>query len=219
MAAPARKKSRKRKITAEDLYNFRIATSVAISPDESRIAYTVERMDKKDQKYYTNIFVHDLTDGETRQFTHGKQVDGTPVWSPDGNTLAFISTRDKKTGIYLMPADGGAERQLLEIDGEICNMQWTPDQCHLVFGLRYRDSHFIKDEKKKKEPPVYRHVTRFFYRLDGMGFLPKDKFQVYALDVETAKLRKITSGKRDNHSPAVSPDGKWIAYVSNRSKD
>jgi dipeptidyl aminopeptidase/acylaminoacyl peptidase len=213
------KKIRPRKITPQDLFKLRIITGLAMSPDEKRVAYGVERMDPKANKYFKNISVLDIASRESRQFTHGDHNDGQPVWSPDGSQMAFVSTREKKTGIYLMPSSGGAEKRLLEIEGSLASLQWTPDGRHLVFALRYSDAHFIKDEKKKEEPPVFRHITRLFYRLDGEGFLPKDKFQIYALEVATAELRQITRGKRDNVSPRVSPDGKWVVYTSNRAKD
>ena len=219
MKKVTRKVSRKPGISGEDLFRLRIPTSVSINPAESTVAYTVERMDKKENKYFSNIFMCDLATGEKRQFTHGNQNDKAAIWSHDGRQIAFISTRDKKTGIYLMPSSGGAEKQIVELDGAISDLQWTPDGKSLLFSLRYNDSHYIKDEKKKKEPPVYRHVTRIFFRLDGLGYLPNDTFQVYALNVADSKLRKITTGKRDNLSPCISPDGRSVTYVSNRQKD
>jgi len=219
MSAVTRKKKRRTKLSPKDLFRLRIATGLEISPDEKQVAYCVERMDQKQNKYFTNIFMLDIDSGESRQFTHGDHVDSQPVWSHDGEQLAFVSTREKKTGIYLMPVSGGAEKQLLEIEGNISSLQWSPDDRSLVFGLQYRDSHFIKDEKKKKDAPVYRHITRLWFRLDGTGYLPQDKVQVYALEIASAELRKITRGQRDNHSPHLSPNGKWITYVSNRAKD
>jgi dipeptidyl aminopeptidase/acylaminoacyl peptidase len=210
---------KKRGIMAEDLFRLRIPTSLALSPDEKKIAYTVERMDKKENKYFSNLFVYDIAARQERQFTHGNNHDSQPVWSPDGDRIAFLSKRDKKLGIYLIPAAGGAEKQVIELDGSVQNLQWTPNEKHLVFSLRYNDSHYIKDEKKKKEPPVYRHITRLWFRLDGEGYLPKDTFQVYSLEIESSKLRPITKGKRDNVYPCISPNGQWIAYVSNRAKD
>ena len=219
MKKTTRKTVKKKAITAEDLYRLRIPISVAISPDENFIAYPVERMDKKENKYFSNIFIYDINRNEEYQFTHGNQNDNQPVWSHDGHQMAFVSTRDKKTGIYIMPSRGGAEKKIIELDGAISNLQWTPDNKSLVFCLRYNDSHFIKDEKKKKEPPVFRHITRLFFRLDGLGYLPQDKFQVYALEIATAKLRKITSGKRDNIEASLSRDGRWVTFVSNRHPD
>ena len=219
MAKTNRARKRPRGIDADDLYRLRILTGAAISPDEQQVAFTVERMDKDERKYFQNIFIVDIPSGQQRQFTHGNQHDHQPVWSPKGDRIAFVSVRDKKTGVYLMPTTGGAEKRVIEIEGSIANLQWTPDAKALVFALRYNDSHYIKDEKKKKEQPTYRHITRLFYRLDAAGYLPNDRFQVYALDIETAGLRQITKGKRDNSAPAISPDGKLIAFVSNRSRD
>ena len=219
MKASRKRASRKAMISAEDLYKLRVPTSVSMSPDEDLVAYTVERMDEKAKKYFTNIHVYDLNSGESYQYTRGDHVDGKPVFSADGSQIAFTSSRNKKNGIYVMPVGGGSEEQLLEVDGAVGSLQWTPDGKELVFGLRYNDSHFIEDEKKKKEQPVFRHVTRLFFRLDAEGYLPKDTFQVYALNVETKVLRQITKGKRDNEMPNVSPDGKWVVYTSNRAKD
>lgn len=211
--------SHRRAITADDLFTLKIATSVSLSPDERKVGYTVEQIDYENNKYYTNIYMQDIVGGRTTQFTHGQYADGRPIWSPDGSQIAFVSTRDKKSGIYVIPAEGGAEKKVFEAEALIGEPIWHPDGKHLVMALRYRDAHFIKDEKKKQEPPVYRHITRLFYRLDGLGFLPQDPWQVYALNIKTGLLRKITSGKRDNYSPTLSPDGKLVAYVSNRAKD
>jgi dipeptidyl aminopeptidase/acylaminoacyl peptidase len=219
MPKRAPKIRKKRGISAEDLFKLRIPTSLALSPDEKKIAYTVERMDKKENKYSANLFVYDIAARQERQFTHGDNHDSQPVWSPDGNRIAFLSKRDKKLGFYLIPAAGGAEKQVVELDGSVQSLQWAPDGKYLVFSLRYNDSHYVKDEKKKKEPPVYRHITRLWYRLDGEGYLPKDRFQVYSLEIENGKLRQITKGKRDNVYPCVSPNGQWITYTSNRSAD
>ncbi len=211
-------KSARRPIKDTDLLRLSALTSVSLSPDETKVAWTAERIDEKENKYYSNIWIKDLRNGSTRRFTHGNWSDGKVVWSPDGTQFVFQSTREKKSGVYLMSVAGGAERKVIEIEADITDLNWTPDGKHLFFAMRYRDSHFIEDEKKKTEAPVYRHITRIFYRFDGYGFLPKDRPQIYALNIETAKLRKITSGKYDNHSPAISPDGKTLVFLSNRTK-
>ncbi|MDZ4724278.1 MAG: S9 family peptidase [candidate division Zixibacteria bacterium] len=219
MKKAGRTSLKKRKIEASDLFGLNIATSIAMSPTESQVAYIVERIDSKENKYYSNIFMYDNKLKACRPFTQGKQGDSSLAWSRDGSKLAFISTRDKKTGIYAISATGGAEHKLIEIDGSINDLQWTPDGKSLLFSLRYNDSHYIEDEKKKKDPPVYRHITRLFYRLDDLGFLPKDTSQIYTLELLTLKLRKITHGARDNFSAHLSDDGTQVCYLSNRAKN
>ena len=219
MKKSTRKIPKRRAITAEDLFQLKLPNSVSLSPDETKIVFTLEHMDKKENKYFSNIYLFDLVQKQTLQFTFGNHNDGEAIWSPDGKQIAFVSTRDKKTAVYVMPITGGAEKKLKEFDGSIANLNWTPDGTKLVFCLRYNDSHFIKDEKKKKEAPVYRHITRLFYRLDGFGYIPKDKFQIYSLDIKNTQLKKLTSGNKDNVGATISSDGKWVAYVSNRTKN
>ena len=211
------KRKKKRFIEEEDIYRLQLITAAVMSPDEKRIAYTIETVSDDRKKYFSRIFIADIKSGESRQFTFGAIYDREIKWSPDGKSLAFVSTRDKKTGIYIISTEGGAERKILEEDGSFANLAWTPDGRQLVYCFRYNDSHREKDDKKKREAPLYRHITRLYYRLDGAGFLPQDKFHIWKLDIDSKKPVQLTRGKYDDLCPAVSPDGKSIVFISNRS--
>jgi len=213
-------KKKKRFIDVDDVCNLRVINATAISPDEKKIVYTVETVADDRKKYFSRLYVADIGSGENRQFTFGEVHDRDPLWSPDGKYIAFLSTRDKKSGIYVIPAAGGSERKIIEADGSFMSMNWTPDGKEIVYGFRFNDSHTEKDDKKKAEPPVYRHITRLAYRLDGSGFLPQDRFHIWKVDVATGKTTQLTKGgKYDDWYPAVSPDGKWVAFNSVRVKD
>jgi dipeptidyl aminopeptidase/acylaminoacyl peptidase len=216
---PAKRKTKKRFIKAEDLCRIKSATAVAISPDESKIAYTVENVSKDKRKYFSHIHIANCQSGESRQFTFGEVSDQGPVWSPDGRWLAFFSTRNKKSGIYIIPTEGGAEKMLLEKNGGFSDLVWTPDSTELIYVFRYNDSHAIKDEKKKNEAPLYRHITRLYYRIDAGGFRPKDHFHIWKVKVADGKDMQLTRGKYDDFNPAVSPNGKWIVYASNHDRN
>nr|MBN2278870.1 S9 family peptidase [candidate division Zixibacteria bacterium] len=213
-------KIKKRRLVAEDLYRLELMTWAVLSPDESRVAYTVETISEDHRKYFSHIYVADCKTGRTRQYTHGEVNDQSPLWSPDGRHLAFISTRNKKSGIYIIPTEGGAERKIIEEDGSFSSLVWTPDGRELVFVFRYNDSHTEKDDKKKRETPLYRHITRIFYRLDASGFLPKDRYHIWKVEIESGHKTQLTGDSRyDDYAPAVSPDGKMVTFVSNRSKN
>ena len=77
-----------------------------------------------------------------------------------------------------------------------------------------------KDEQKKKLGVVARQYERLFYKLDGYGYLPHERTHIWTVDVRTGKAKQLTDDAvYDEHHPAWSPDGKWIAFVSNRSEN
>ena len=215
----------KRPVTAEDLYKFEQITDLQLSPDGSRIIYTLQRVDREEEKRYTNLWMVNSEGRCTpRPFTVGKQNDTHPRWSPDGKTIAFLSNRDdeKTPQLYLIPADGGEARKLTDLKGRIRDFHWSPDGSKLLLEfIPYSEEEMrrLTDEKAKKRGIVYRHITRPFYKLDGMGFLPDERTHLWIVDATSGKAKALTSGEYDEWNAAWSPDGRQIIFVSNRSED
>jgi Tol biopolymer transport system component len=120
---------KKRLVTAEDLYTLQQLSDVCISPDGGHVIYRIQRVDRKTEKKYGNLWIVPTGGGEPRQFTYGNQSDSSPRWSPDGSTIAFLSSRagNGNPQIHLIPFDGGEARKLTSIDGEIDIVGWSPD--------------------------------------------------------------------------------------------
>jgi dipeptidyl aminopeptidase/acylaminoacyl peptidase len=215
-----------RTINAEDLYKLEIISDARISPDGAHVVYVQQRVDKGKEKKYTNLWIVPTQGGEPQQFTYGDHNDGFPRWSPDGSQIAFLSNRgdkEKPAQIYLIPFTGGEARKLFEIDGRIGGFSWSPDGKSLLMNIRKKDLETIeyeKDEQAKKRGLVRRHYGRVFYKLDGEGYLPRERWHIWTLNVRTGKAKQLTDHKvYDERDPAWSPDGKWIAFTSNRSED
>ncbi len=219
---PARKK---RSTGADDLYRFRLVTDCQISPDGRHVVFPVQRVDQKTEKKYTNLWVVSTDRGRPRQFTYGDQVDGQPRWSPDGDEIGFVSNRgdEKQPQIYVIPFHGGEARPLTSLKGEIGAFEWSPDGKRFVCQFRKKDQEAIEreaDEEKKKLGIVSRHVTRTFFKLDGYGFLPQERWHVWTINARTGKATQLTDGEVcDEWSPRWSPDGQRIVFVSNRCAD
>jgi len=219
---PTRKK---RRITAEDLYRFQLITDCQISPDGRHVVFCVQRVDKKTEKKYANLWIGPTDRGRARQFTYGDQTDSRPRWSPDGSEVAFVSNRgdEKQPQIHVIPFHGGEARPLTDLKGEFDAFEWSPDGEQLVCQFRKKDKEDIEreeDEQKKKLGVVSRHIRRVFYKLAGSGFLPQDRWHIWTIDARTGRARQLTdSDVYDEWKPRWSPDGTQIVFCSNHSED
>ena len=119
----------KRLITVEDLYNLQIVSDPQISPDGEHIIFCVQRVDRKTEKKYTNLWLAATKNGDPRQFTYGDQSDRHPRWSPNGREIAFLSNRsdEKQEQLHIIPFHGGEARPLTDLKGSFAGFEWSPD--------------------------------------------------------------------------------------------
>jgi len=91
----------KHAMTFDDLIKLQRVAEPAISPDGKWVAYTVATPDMEANRNASNIWMVATTGGEAIQLTQSGK-DSSPVWSPDGKTIAFISTRSGDGQVYLL---------------------------------------------------------------------------------------------------------------------
>ncbi len=215
----------KRPMAAEDLYQLQLLTGAELSPDGRAVIYSLQQVDSKDEKKTCHLWYLDLEEGEPRQFTFGKQSDTGARWSPDSRTIAFLSSRGEENGsrLFLIPAGGGEARPLTEaLDGRIGDFEWSPDGSRLVVNFQKKDpdeKEREEDEQKKKLGVIDRRITRAFYRTEGVGYEPQEKWHIWTVDVATGEAVQITDGEYDETNPTWSPDGRHILFLSRRVPD
>lgn len=207
----------KHPIRPEDNYSLRSVLDPQMSPDGKRVAYVVRTNEKEANERQTSVWVAPI-DGNApaRRFTFGKK-DHSPRWSPDGRYLAFVADRGEKNQIFLAPLDGGDVRALTKQKHGAGDPVWSPDGTRIAYVSRtgpYKES---KDRTvvEKSAPRVIRHLR---YRLDGIGYFDERRTHIFVADVATGESTQITEGDWYDQQPSWSPNGKTIAFSSDRER-
>ena len=179
------------------------------SPDGRRIVYAAQPSPRVPDLYRTDLFMADLGTGEIRDLVRREGIDTTPRFSPDGRTIAFLSTEGSTEWIanwYLctVPAGGGAPLNLIPDFGEfLFSPQWSPDGRTIYFqspsGLR---NQLLAVPAAGASPrpllmgvPVWSDFS-FTARGDRMAFLGTDAStpsEVFVSGVEPFRPVRITN--------------------------
>src|SRR5262245_54125194 len=115
LLVPVIAQAQKRALTIEDFYRIRSISDVHVSPDGKSIIYVVSTPDLPRAKRVGHIWMMDINGQNARQLTSGDKTESSPVFSPDGKWILFISSKDGGPQFYLMPTSGGEAKKLTTI--------------------------------------------------------------------------------------------------------
>jgi len=214
-------------VSAEE--KVRLASSPTLSPDGTKLAFS----------WRGDIWSVDSAGGLARPLTLHEGRDSGPVFSPDGQAIAFTSDRQGAQHAYVVAAAGGAPRQLTS-HSEGCRVQaWYPDSASLLVNAG-RD-HFWKHEERFFRIGVEKRGSeqllfddygrngslspdgkRLLFTREGVawwrkGYRGSQASQIWLHEIGTKKFQKLVDEPTGARFPLWAPDGNRFYYVSGRS--
>jgi len=200
------------------------------SPDDKEVAFL------SDSGGHANLWVANTESGALRRITHERDPSvamGVPVWSPDGNAIAFVSSRGNQGltfGIWLVDSDGS---NLRNVANPGLGAAWSPDGRWVYYATR--DGAAATAVVLKKVPVeggpavtvtnervrnvIGLHGTTLYYLIDRSLADGTPEFEVRAAMPEDAPFRVLARIPASRVpiwqivNPALSPDGKWLAQA------
>lgn len=202
----------RRPITIDDVYAIKLVADPNIAPDGRRVAFVVTTVDRAANGYRSAIWMLDTASGEARQFTAGLRQDSSPRWSPDGRHLAFLSDRSGSRQVWVMPADGGEPWQVTHGPYPAGEIVWSADGRTIAYTTKV-------DPPGGAPASDVRVIRSLKYKYDGEGFFDGTRRHVHLADIEGGAPRQVTHGDWDATQPSLSADGRYLAFVANRTED
>ncbi|MEP7321301.1 MAG: S9 family peptidase [Saprospiraceae bacterium] len=203
--------------TPEKCLTLKNITTTSISPDGSKLLYAVrEALMTEDRSEYINQIWLSETKANTTlppvQLTRGDKNASSPSWSPDGQWISFISNRDGKNNLYILPVMGGESEKITDVKSGVNAYKWSKDGQSIAILVADHTAEI--DEKNTK-------AKNDWYFMDEK--IKQTRLYILNLNLkDTAGKRVMKKLTEENYNVIAfdwSPDGKQIVYSHAKSPE
>ena len=193
--------------------------SPSISPDGNYILFTRGSVDKMNDRNKSELMIMDLSTRRISELETGSFEVSSPIWSPDGTRIAFLSDKSGTNQIHVMWLDTRETKQLTNLDRAPGGIRWSPDGAHISFTSFIPDAGSPLPITMPAFPPganLARPAVvedRIAWQRDGTGYTRRGNTQIFIVDADLGGTpRQITFGDTSHGNPRWAPDGTKLYF-------
>lgn len=219
--------------SAEAMWQLARLGAPDISPDGRMAVVPVTRHDLEKDAASTELWLVPTKSGRARQLTRATAVTHSPVWSPDGQQIAFIAKRedDEEAQVYVIAVAGGEARRVTTVPTGASAPRWFPDARRIAFLSRIwtdLDSWAQMGErlKQRKDSKMSARVWDKAPVSHWDHFLDDRQTHLFAIGVDGGEPQAITrpaamalsAANASVHSYDIAPDGAQVAFSADTDR-
>jgi dipeptidyl aminopeptidase/acylaminoacyl peptidase len=221
----------KETFTAQHLWQMKRISAVEVSPDGRKAVYTLTNYDIEGDKSFTDLYLLDIAQGSERRLTYTGR-ESSPVFSPDGKHIAFVSRRNESSAqLFIMPLEGGEAEKITDLPVGVYSPKWFPDGKRIAFGANILPDYkgdfqqlAALIDKQKKSKVTARSTENVMYRYWDRWLTDGYFSRLFMVDLQSKKVTDLMPGTNNYFnmmggvSYDISPDGKQIALSLNSTQ-
>ncbi len=173
------------------------------------------------------IFTVPSEKGNTRNLTNTSGIrEKNPIWSPDGEWIAYMSDRTGEDELYILPQDGKGEKVRITTDGRCFRFApvWSPDSKKLLFADKDLKLYYVNIQDKKVvlvDSTKNWEITDYSWSPDSRWIAyakpaKNNLSSIFLYSLDEKRIYRVTDDFTDDAEPVFDPEGKYLYFLSNR---
>lgn len=210
----------------KDSFRAKRISSLRMAPNGDQLLFVVSRTVLSENARFSSLWKWSKADGKAMRLTSENGSVSSPRWSPDGSRIAYFKADESGLGLWVMNRDGSDAHKLTNLEQSNADLyhswstnklSWSPDGKRLAYTAAGK-KHFKNDINPPFLPTgndvmiIDRMLYKTFY-----FYSDQRRTHVFTISADGGQPKKISTGDFDYYSISWSPDGRYIACVSNQT--